>query len=297
MKHKVIVLTGPTASGKTALANSLAKELNSEIISADSRQCFTEFGVAVAKPSIEERKEIPYHFIDCFSFLEHSTAQDFADIADLAVAKLHSQNKIPIICGGTGLYIKAWMQGLDTLPQITPKTREQAQDILHAYGIMGLQDFLRRRKDPFMQGNETQNTARLLRAVEVQIQSSISITEKQTGQNRTHDYQILEFALDPRAVQNYADINKRVELMFASGLWDEAMLFYPYREHKNLKTVGYQEIYQCIDEGQGPKEALKLIQQKTRNYAKRQKTWYRNQGAYRLLKPENAAEQILAALR
>ncbi len=296
MTKKVIILTGPTASGKTGIAHRLAKKLNTEIINADSRQCFIEFGEAVAKPSKKEQREIHYHFVDNFSFLEHSSAQDFVDTADAAVAKIHKKTDVAIICGGTGLYIKAWKDGLDAIDGISSSSRNKAQEIWEKEGITGLQKLLTAREDPFMLSGEELNTARLLRAVEVQLEKGKSILEYQQNQTRDHDFDILEFALHPDREKNYAAINQRVEKMFEDGLWEEALNFYPYRAHKNLKTVGYQEIFQALDEGKSREEAKKKIQQKTRNYAKRQRTWYKNQGNYTLVLPEIAETEILTAL-
>ncbi len=297
MAKQAIVIAGPTASGKSCLSKNIALQLNTAIINADSRQCFTELGVAVAKPSKSDMQEVPHFFVNKYSFLEHITADDFAQFTEKKIAQLFLHHDVVVVSGGTGLYLKAWMEGLSPLPKIAYETRQEVDQLFERKGLDELLRILTEKGDPYLQSGETQNPARIKRAMEVMLETGKSIlTFQQKKSTPNRDYQIHSFALSPEREVLRDRISRRTEKMFAEGMSAECMKFYPYRHHKNLKTVGYTEIFEGYDQGWSEDHVMEQVIIHTRQYAKRQMTWYRNQGNFQLLDPANALENILETI-
>ncbi len=294
---KAIVLAGPTASGKSDIALQLALELGTSIINADSRQCYVELGVAVAKPSTEALQQVRHYFINEYSFTEQITAHDFAIYCEQKVKTTLKNHNTVIVSGGTGLYLQAWMQGLSDMPKITAHIRQKSREDYKNLGLDFLLDFLTRHEDPFIQKGETRNPARVMRAYEVQLQTKKSILDYQgQSQSPERDYSILTYMLAPSMEDLQEKIHRRTHLMIERGLIAEAIDRAPYRHHKNLNTVGYSEVYEGLQNGWSEEKIEEQIALHTRQYAKRQMTWYRNKGDYTPLKPEEAKEKILASV-
>ncbi len=294
---QVIVVAGPTASGKSELAMRLATALSTEIINADSRQCYTELGVAVAKPSKIDRRTVPHHFVDVSSYTEHISAADFARYTESLLGELFHHHETIIVSGGTGLYLKAWIEGLSPIPDISTSIRSEVDELYASNGLDALIQILRDTNDPYIGNGEIQNPSRVRRAVEVQLMTGQSILHYQsTSRTPERDYQIRCYALSPPREVLQERIIRRTQQMMQAGLIDQNMPFYPYRHHKNLKTVGYTEVFEGYDKGWSEDHICEQIIIHTRQYAKRQSTWYRNQGSYELIAPESAYEEILNAL-
>lgn len=271
----LIVLAGPTAVGKTALALSLAKHFGTDIISADSRQCYQGMAIGTAQPTAEERAQVRHHFIDCFPVQQFITAADFESYALKDLEEIFFRNDYAIVCGGTGLYIKALCEGLDEMPAVLPKVNEQVLRQFETEGIEWLQQELIRLDPDFAQQGEMQNPVRMMRALAFRLSTGKSITEFRSGTTKTRSFRIIKLALDmPRALL-YQRINERVDVMMQLGLLEEAKALFPLRKHKNLQTVGYTELFEYLD-GNWPLDfAIEKIKQHSRNYAKRQTTWFK----------------------
>jgi tRNA dimethylallyltransferase len=273
-KQKLIVIQGPTASGKTSLAIALAKHWNSIIFSADSRQFYKEIGIGTAKPDRIEQAGIKHFFIDSHSIEEELTA---AQYAQQALPLLNEQFKlypIIILVGGSGLFIDALCNGLDNIP-----TSESLKlELTQTFEKEGLEVLLQelKAKDPdFYDRIDKQNPMRVIRAIEAIRLSNKTHAELRTASKIKHSFDITRFVLDhPREVL-YERINQRVDLMIENGLIDEVKSVYKFKELKSLKTVGYSEIFDYIDQKISLDQAIDSIKQNTRRYAKRQLTWFR----------------------
>ena len=271
----VYIIVGPTAVGKTAFAISLAKLLNTEIISADARQCYQEMNIGVARPSIEELNQVQHHFIASHSIHDQVNAAVFEKYALEKVDEIFKTKDAIVMVGGTGLYIKAFCEGLDMIPEIAPEIRE---GIIQQYEKLGLR-WLQKEvsvKDPiYWEKGEQQNPQRLMRALEVKLGTGKSIVNFQIKNKITRPFHIVKIGIEMQREMLYEHINQRVMNMFEQGLEQEVKLLQAYATANALQTVGYSE-WQPYFEGKVEKSrVVELIQQNTRHYAKRQMTWFK----------------------
>lgn len=276
----VILITGPTASGKTSLAIQAAKHYKTEIISADSRQCFNEMSIGVAKPAQEELAAVPHHFINSHSIHEEVNAATFAHYAHRAAEKIFVDHDVLILAGGTGLYIKAFLEGLDDIPEIPAEIRSEILSGYEAEGLAWLQNEVQVQDPKFFAEGEIKNPQRLMRALEVVRGTGCSIRDFQKGRSEgaADKYEVKKFAINISRERLYDNINSRVESMIEDGLVDEVMALEPYRRLNALQTVGYTELFEHLDGLISLEEAVEKIKTNTRHYAKRQMTWFRKQG-------------------
>ncbi len=294
MKKQLIVVGGPTASGKTALSIALAQHFQTEIISADSRQCYRELTIGTAKPDQEELAAAPHHFIDSHSISETFNAGAFAAAASTLLTELFSQHNVVILTGGSGLYIKALTDGIDELPDTDPALRKTLNELFREKGIAALQEELQHADPQYFATVDRNNHRRLIRALEI-IRSSGKPYSSFLGISKpARDYSVRNYAIDYPRDELYARIDARVDRMVAQGLVEEVKGLLPYRSHPALRTVGYQELFAYFDEQCTLEEAIALIKQHSRNYAKRQVTWFRNQSDFTLLPPSTILQQIIA---
>ncbi|MPR32794.1 tRNA (adenosine(37)-N6)-dimethylallyltransferase MiaA [Salmonirosea aquatica] len=278
--HKLIVIAGPTAVGKTDLCLKLAKELDTEIISADSRQFFRELSIGTAKPSAQELNQVPHHFINSHSIAEEYSAGDFERDALLILNELFRRKDNVILTGGSGLYIKAVCEGLDDLPRPIPGLRDELMRQLREDGLEFLQNEALR-VDPVFSGTpEFFNPQRVVRALEVFYTSGRPISSYQNQHKAERPFQSITVALERERNELYHRIESRVDHMLDAGLVQEARSVLPYRDHHALKTVGYKEVFGFLDGDYDEAEMIRLLKQNTRRYAKRQLTWFRHQGNY-----------------
>lgn len=274
-EKRLIVIVGPTASGKTALAIDLAKRFTTEIISADSRQIFKELEIGTAKPSPEQLKAVPHHFINTHPITEQYDAAQFGRDALALIQELFKAHDDLILCGGSGLYIKAVCEGFDDIPEIDPEVRQNLNEQYEVKGLGWLQDQLVD-LDPEQFGRmDHQNPHRLMRALEVKIGTGKSIREFQTKKKLDHPFKITKIGLDIENEELYTRINNRMDQMIAAGLFEEAKKMEPYKDHQALQTVGYREIFDYFDGGYEYEEAVRLLKRNSRRYAKRQLTWFK----------------------
>jgi len=266
---------GPTAVGKTSFAISLAQHLQTEIISADARQCYAELNIGVARPSLEELSQVPHHFIASHSVNDTINAQVFENYALAKTDEIFKTHQSVVMVGGTGLYIKAFSEGLDMIPDIDPAIRAH---IIAQYDKLGLR-WLQKEvsvKDPlYFAKGEQQNPQRLMRALEVILGTGASILSFQTKNKITRPFEIVKIGLELPREQLYERINQRVLTMVDNGLEQEVRNLAPHFHLNALQTVGYSE-WMPYCEGEILKEkVIENIQQNTRHYAKRQMTWFK----------------------
>ncbi len=273
--NTAILIVGPTAVGKTAVAIELAKAFQTEIISADSRQCYREMKIGVASPTPAELASIPHHFIASHSIHDDVNAGMYETYALQKADTIFKQHDVVLVCGGTGLYIKAFCEGIDDMPQIDPAIRLQLNESYAEKGLQWLQNEIASRDPLFWQTAEQQNPHRLLRALEILEGTGRSITDFRIGKKAERPFKILKIGLEmERAVLNER-INLRVEKMIEDGLLREVESLYPYKHLNALQTVGYQEIIDHLDGKISLENAVTMIKQHTRQYAKRQMTWFK----------------------
>ncbi|MFN7117185.1 MAG: tRNA (adenosine(37)-N6)-dimethylallyltransferase MiaA [Saprospiraceae bacterium] len=293
-QHKfLIVIGGPTASGKTTFAVQVAQHFNTEIISCDSRQFYKEMSIGTAKPTTEEMQGIPHHFIGHRSITEHYSVGDFEKEALELLYDLFHKCDIVVAVGGSGLYIKALCEGLDKFPDISEEVRHQVRQLYADQGLEGLQKAVQAVDPVYFTQVDRQNPHRLIRALEVSWGSGqpFSSFRQNVMKERFFTPIYIEMQL-PREVL-YDRINKRVDRMMENGLLDEVKKLYPQRNLTALQTVGYQELFNYLEGAWTLEEAVDKIKQNSRNYAKRQLTWWRRDGFWQ----EFAPDQVEAAIQ
>lgn len=273
--NTAILIVGPTAVGKTAVAIELAKAFQTEIISADSRQCYREMKIGVASPTPAELASIPHHFIASHSIHDDVNAGMYETYALQKADTIFKQHDVVLVCGGTGLYIKAFCEGIDDMPQIDPAIRLQLNESYAEKGLQWLQDEIASRDPLFWQTAEQQNPHRLLRALEILEGTGRSITDFRIGKKAKRPFKILKIGLEMERTVLNERINLRVEKMIEDGLLREVESLYPYKHLNALQTVGYQEIIDHLDGKISLENAVTMIKQHTRQYAKRQMTWFK----------------------
>lgn len=287
MAKKVIIIAGPTAVGKTAVAISLAEELKTEIISADSRQCYKELKIGVARPSEEELAEVPHHFIASHSIHEQVNAASFERYALEKASELFKKVDTIVIVGGTGLYIKAFCEGLDAIPEVPLDIRKQIIEDYEIKGLTWLQACIEEEDPEFYKAGEIQNPQRLMRALEVKRATGISVLVYRKGAKANREFDTIKVALELPREKLYERINTRVDKMMEGGLEKEALALTPYRHLNALQTVGYGEMFDYFDGTISLADAVTRIKTNTRHYAKRQLTWFRKDPEYYWMTPED----------
>ena len=271
----VIIICGPTAVGKTNLAIQLAQHFNTEIISADSRQCFRELNIGVAKPSAEELATVPHHFINSHSIHEEVNAAVFETYALKAAAEIFASKTVAIMVGGTGLYIKAFTEGLDAVPNVDQQVRTEILEQYNAQGLPFLQQEILQHDPAFWAVAEQQNPQRLMRALEVLRSTGRSITTFKTGSKQHRNFNIIKVGLSlPRPLLN-TRINDRIDAMMHAGLLKEVEDLLPYQNLNALQTVGYREFFPVLTGSNSLETAIEELKKNTRHYAKRQMTWFK----------------------
>jgi tRNA dimethylallyltransferase len=275
-KNLLVVITGPTGSGKTGLSINLAKVLGCSIISADSRQVFKELPIGSAAPTEDEMNGIPHYFIGDRSISEEFNAGIFEKEALSLLEQLFKVNPVQIVCGGTGLYIKALLHGMDDLPKSSPEYRIKLTEQWEA-NPESLKTKLKQLDPIYYAEADLSNKQRVIRALEVINASGETYSSLRTKQQKTRDFDTWVLGIDtPRKIL-YERINARTLLMLKEGWLEEVKKIVPYQDINALRTVGYQELIEHLKGKMSLGDAIALIQQNTRRYAKRQVTWLRHQ--------------------
>ncbi len=271
----LVVITGPTAVGKTSLCLELARRCTTHIISADSRQFYREMYIGTAAPSTEELSAVPHHFIHQLSVHDNYNVSRFeTEVLDL-LHELFNQHPVVFMAGGSGLYINAVCHGIDLLPDPDPEIRKALKEILETSGIRALQDELERVDPDYAARVDLANPARLIRALEIYRSTGVSYSALRTNKVKRRPFRIVKIGLDlPREILNQR-INSRVDAMMNAGLVDEALTLYPLRHLNALNTVGYKELFDYFGGLTTLDHAVEKIKTNSRRYAKRQLTWFR----------------------
>jgi len=269
----VIIITGPTASGKTELAMQIARHFQTSIISADSRQCIRELNIGVAKPSPAQLEEIKHFFINSHSIREEVNAAVFESLAIQSCDEIFSTRDVVVMSGGTGLYIKAFCEGLDEIPVVDKRVREEILTHYHSQGLNWLKESVQRADPLFYTSGEMTNPQRMMRALEVVQSTGRSIISFRNRQKKQRPFRILEFGIRLPRKELYQRINDRVDAMMDQGFLDEARSLLPHQHLNALQTVGYSELFSHLQGKSSLTDCITLIKQNTRHYAKRQITW------------------------
>ena len=290
----IIIIAGPTAVGKTSFAISLARHFNTEIISADSRQCYRELKIGVARPSDEELMLVKHHFIASHSITEELNAGSFEKYALYKATELFQKNPIVVMVGGTGLYIKSFCEGIDPMPEVPELVRKQVIEGYETKGLIWLQKELQQKDPDFWKiSTEQQNPQRLMRALEVLNATGQSILVYRTRKKISRPFRVIKIGLElPREILRKR-IDDRVDQMIESGLLEEVKSLVPYKNLNALQTVGYKELFAFLEGETSLEQAIVQIKTNTRQYAKRQMTWFTKDPEIRWMSPD---PQNLAAI-
>ena len=273
--RRLIVLVGATGSGKTDLSIRLAERFGAPVISTDSRQIYRGLPIGTAQPSAEQLAAVEHHFIATHDISENFSCGEYEVRALDLLNDLFEKHDTVIAVGGSGLYVRALCEGMDDLPHADGTLRGELNKRLEHDGLPSLLEELQRLDSEYYEAVDRNNPARVLRAVEVCLQTGRPYSSLRTGIRRKRDFKIMKIGIDMPREELYDRINRRVDAMMAAGLEEEARAVYPYRHFNSLQTVGYKELFDFFDGKISRDEAVELIKRNTRRYAKRQLTWFR----------------------
>jgi tRNA dimethylallyltransferase len=292
----LVVVLGPTASGKTALSLSLAERFHGEIVNCDSVAMYREFDVGTAKPTASERARAPHHLLDCVAPTSHITAGEYARQARQVLEEIKARGHLAIVVGGTGLYLRALLEGLFPGPQRSEELRQRLRERAERRGSVYLHRILRRLDHAAAEKIHANDTPKLIRAIEVCLASRQKMTElwQQHGRDPLHGFRILRLGLDPDRQALYDRINRRAQRMFEAGLVEETQrLLEKYGTTAGpLSSLGYKQAVQVLRGELTREQALLAARQAHRNYAKRQMTWFHREPEVQWLRGFGDDEQV-----
>jgi len=291
-KNTLIVIAGPTASGKTTFSIELAKRLGTVILSADSRQFYKEMSIGTAAPTEEELAQVKHYFVHHISIEDKYDVADYERDALQLLDELFNTHNTVVMTGGSGLFIDAVCNGIDAMPDVEPEIRERVETLYKDEGLHGMQEVLHRLDPEYFSIVDQQNPRRLQRALEVCYQTGKPFSSFRSGETVKRDFEIKKYALlwDRQAL--IERIDKRVDMMMEQGLLEEAQALYPKRHLNALNTVGYKELFAYFDGQCTLAEAVEQIKIHTRQYAKRQMTWLRKDTSYQWIIPEDIDDVV-----
>lgn len=286
----LIVIAGPTAVGKTNASILLAKRLNCEIISADSRQFYKELKIGAAQPTIEELSIVKHHFVAFKTITEYYNVSCFEqDVLNL-LPQLFEKSNCVIMCGGSGLYIDAVCNGIDDMPNFDPELREHLIKRLENEGIESLRIELKNLDIVTYQKIDLKNKNRIMRALEMCLLTGKPYSQFLLRTQKSRPFNIVKIALNIDRHELHNKINNRCDLMIEQGLLNEVKTLYPYRKHNALKTVGYKELFEYIDNNIELPQAIELIKRNTRRYARKQISWFNRKNQFKWFEPTEINE-------
>lgn len=291
----LVVIAGPTGVGKTALAIQLAKHFSTKILSADSRQFYKEMSIGTAKPTPSELKQAEHLFIDSLSIHDNYSIGDFEKDAIKALDELFKDNQLVFLVGGSGLYINAVLYGVDEFENVSDATKEKVRKQYEEKGLTWLQEQIRNSDPDYYNTVDINNPQRLQRALEVCLETGKPYSSFLSQNKKQRNFEAIKILINTDREILYDRINKRVDQMIKDGLVEEAKKLFPNKDLNALNTVGYKELFAHFAGDMELNAATELIKQKTRNYAKRQLTWFNNQDTYETFGPDDA-EKIKAYL-
>ena len=285
----LIVISGPTAVGKTALAVAVAKQYNTVVLSADSRQVFKEMAIGTAKPTQEEMQGVQHFFIDHVSIHDKPVydAAQYEKEAIVLLDKLFQTHEYVVMAGGSGMYVNAVLNGLDDIPEVPLNIREDLNKHLETNGLESLLKELEDADPVYYAQVDKGNARRVQRALEVIRATGNPFSMYHTGKNKPRNFKVIHIALERDREELYQRINTRMDMMLAQGIEEEAKALYAYRTFNALQTVGYKEIFDYIEGNYTREEMIDKLKQHTRNYAKRQLTWLKKDPSIKWFHPED----------
>lgn len=277
-KKTLIIVSGPTAVGKTKFAIELAKYFSTEIISCDSRQFYKELNIGVARPSIEELQEAKHHLIGHISVQDEYNVSKFEKEALEVVEQIFKKSDYAVMVGGSGMYIDVICNGIADLPDPEPALREELKEKFEKEGLEGIRSMLKMLDPDYYEQVDLANPVRIIRALEVTLTTGKPYSSQRVHQKKERPFEIIKIGLSMDRELLYRRIDERVDIMIADGLLKEAESVFPYRENTALKTVGYTELFKYFDGEWDLNLAVEKIKTNTRRYAKRQMTWFNRSG-------------------
>ena len=292
MKY-LIVIAGPTASGKTKLGIELAKHFDTEILSADSRQFYREMNVGTAKPKAEELAEAKHHFINNLSIHDEYTVGDYEKEALTVLDEIYKEKDVALMVGGSGLFIQAVCEGLNEFPEVSKEIREELSNAYKKHGIWILQKELKEKDPEYYEEVDKNNHQRLIRALEICRASGEPYSSFRNQPKAERDFMPIYVIMDWDRDSLYERINLRVDIMMRDKLFDEVKELVEHKNLNSLRTVGYQEFFAHLEEEYDVYEAIRLVKRNSRRYAKRQMTWFRKNEEAGFYNPEDF-DDILA---
>jgi len=284
-KKTLIIIACPTAFGKTAVAINVASHFKTEIISADSRQCYKEMSIGVARPSPQELLQVKHHFIASHSIHEKVNAATFEEYAIKKSNEVFEKNDVIVMTGGTGLYIKAFCEGMDEIPEVPELVRNEIVEQYNKNGLLWLQEQVENLDPRFFEVGETKNPQRLMRALEVFKATGKSILDFRKGKKVKRDFNIIKIALQLPKEDLHLNIETRADKMIEMGLSEEVRSLIPYQHLNALQTVGYKELFDYFGGKIDLHAAIDLMKRNTKQYAKRQVTWFKKDKEYQWIDP------------
>jgi tRNA dimethylallyltransferase len=287
MQKKIIAICGATASGKTNMAIAAAQKYNTEILSFDSRQCYIELNIGVAKPTTEELQQVPHHFINSHSIHSTINAAVYEQYALHKLEQLFAIHNTVIVVGGTGLYLNALCNGVDAIPPIPEALRVELQHQYNVQGLQWLQAEIKKHDNSYTNANDLNNAQRMLRALEVVLHTGNTIKHYHNQPKPQRAFIVQKYAINLDRELLYQRINSRVDVMIAQGLEQEAKSFIKNKEVNALQTVGYSEWWPYFNGDANLATTIEAIKQHTRNYAKRQLTWFKRDAAVQWISAPN----------
>ncbi len=288
----LIVLTGPTASGKTDIAVKLALKFNAEIISADSRQFYKEIPIGTAAPGNELLAQVKHHFVGHLTIFDEYNVSKYEYDVLLLLEKLWKHRNIVIMAGGSGLYIDAVCKGIDKLPDPDPELRKHLENKLKNNGIEALQSQLKLLDPEYYDQVDLKNPKRLMRAIEVCLQTGKKYSSLRKNSPQKRDFNILKIGLELPREELFERINRRTDIMIKNGWIEEAEKVFPFRHLNALNTVGYKELFAYLEGKTNLDFAIEKIKTNTRRYAKRQITWFKKDSDINMFSPKNINDII-----
>jgi len=295
LKKNLIIIAGPTAVGKTALSIELAKHYNCPIISADSRQFYKEMSIGTAKPSVKEMQGITHYFIDNISIHDTYNVGQYERDAIDCIESLFKEHDTLLLVGGSGLYINAVINGVDEFEEIPTEIREQLIKDFEEKGLSFLQEELKSKDEVYYNQVDLNNPQRMMRALEVCIHTKKTYSSFRKKEKKERSFNTINLLINTEREVLYQRVNKRVDKMMEQGLLEEVKNLYPNKHLNALNTVGYKELFEFTDGKITLEEAVNLIKQNSRRYAKRQLTWFNHQGDFESFEPSDL-EKIKAFL-
>ena len=292
IRPRLIVIVGPTGSGKTDLSIRLAQHYGAPVVSADSRQIYRGLPIGTAQPTAEQLAAAEHHFIASHDITEDFNCGEYEVRALELLDRLFRDHRTVVAVGGSGLYVQALCDGMDDLPTADPQLRAELTRRIETEGVAALAEELRRLDPDYYEVVDRSNPTRVQRALEVCLQTGRPYSQQRSGVRRERPFDIIKIGVDmPREIL-YDRIDRRVDAMMAAGLEDEAQRVYAHRRLNSLQTVGYKELFGYFDGTISRDEAVELIKRNTRRYAKRQLTWFRRDERIRWFRPDALTEII-----